>query len=103
MTTELGGGGFLSREVIELAESGVQNVLRKLGILKGEMQTRASLGLPDVVRLTSRGLENYVIAPLSGFFETLVHLGDGVTEGQPVGRMHFSSSRQLNRNSFSRR
>ena len=89
VTTELGGGGYLSRAVIDLAEAGVQNVLRRLGILEGEVQTRASLGLDPVIQLTSRGHENYVVAPFGGFFETLVELGERVDEGQPIGRLHL--------------
>jgi N-alpha-acetyl-L-2,4-diaminobutyrate deacetylase len=33
--------------------------------------------------------ENYVPAPESGLFETLVDLGQRVEAGDPVGRMHF--------------
>ena len=34
-------------------------------------------------------LENFVLAPESGLFETLVALADRVEAGQPVGRIHF--------------
>jgi predicted deacylase len=34
-------------------------------------------------------LDNYVLAPESGLFETLVDLGQHVRAGEPVGRMHF--------------
>jgi predicted deacylase len=33
--------------------------------------------------------ENFVLAPESGLFETLVALGDRVEADQPVGRIHF--------------
>ncbi len=89
VTTELGGGGFLSRKVIALAESGIKNVLRQLRILEGTVETRASLGLDEVVHLTTRGNENYVVAPVSGFFETRVDLADQVEEGQEIGRLLF--------------
>jgi predicted deacylase len=89
VTTELGGGGFLPREVIALAESGVKNVLRHLQILEGEVETRVSLGLDEVVQLTTRGYENYVVAPLGGFFEPRVDLGEAVEESQEIGRLLF--------------
>ena len=34
-------------------------------------------------------LDNYLLAPESGLFETLVDLGQRVEAGEPVGRMHF--------------
>jgi predicted deacylase len=34
-------------------------------------------------------LDDYLLAPESGLWETLVELGDRVDTGQPVGRIHF--------------
>jgi len=34
-------------------------------------------------------LDNYVLAPESGLFETLVDLGQRVSVDEPVGRIHF--------------
>lgn len=89
VTTEMGGGGFFTRAVLDVAERGLRNVLRHLGILEGEVETRASLGLPETVILRSTGPENYALAPASGLFETCVHPGDAVVAGQVVGRLHF--------------
>ena len=33
--------------------------------------------------------ENYLLAPESGLWETLVDLGERVNAGQPVGQIHF--------------
>ena len=44
ITTELGGGGRVPAPVHRLAWSGLTNVLRHVGVLEGEVQTRASLG-----------------------------------------------------------
>ncbi|HEY7536763.1 MAG TPA: succinylglutamate desuccinylase/aspartoacylase family protein [Gaiellaceae bacterium] len=88
VTTELGGGGFVSSRVHRLAEEGLRNVLRHAGVLEGEVVTRASRGLPEAVILDGRDTRNYVYAPASGIFETLVDPGDPVDEGQPVGRIH---------------
>jgi N-alpha-acetyl-L-2,4-diaminobutyrate deacetylase len=89
VSTELGGGGFVTAGIHRLAASGLRNVLRHLGVLTGEAQTRASLGLPDAVILRATELDDYLLAPESGLFETLVELGERVEEGQEVGRMHF--------------
>lgn len=88
VTTELGGGGHVTAAVHRLAERGLRNVLRHFGILEGEVETRASMGLPEAVILDGRDPANYVPTPVSGLFETLVDPGDPVEEGQPVARVH---------------
>ena len=88
VTTELGGGGLVTRDVHRLAERGLANVLRHAAVLEGEVETRASLGLPPAPILDGRDLRNYVFAPTSGIFETLVDVGEAVTAGQTVGRLY---------------
>jgi predicted deacylase len=89
VTTELGGGGHLTRRVLELTERGLRNVARHFHILAGEEETRASLGLPDPVILRATDRQDYILAPEGGLYETLVDPGDTVQAGQPVGRLHF--------------
>jgi predicted deacylase len=89
ITTELGGGGRVPAPVHALAWSGLTNVLRHVGALEGEAQTRASLGLPDAVILDGRDPANYVIAEEDGIFEGLLEPGAAVREGDPVGRLWF--------------
>ncbi len=89
ITTELGGGGYCSAETHGIAERGLANVLRHLGVLAGRVETRADLGRPDPVVLDGRDPGNYLLAPESGLWETLLDPGDPVTDGQPVGRLHF--------------
>jgi N-alpha-acetyl-L-2,4-diaminobutyrate deacetylase len=88
VTTELGGGGLVTAAVHRLAERGLANVLRHAGILEGEVETRASLGLPEAVILDGRDPRGYVFAPATGILETLVEPGESVTAGQAVGRIH---------------
>jgi N-alpha-acetyl-L-2,4-diaminobutyrate deacetylase len=89
ITTELGGGGRVPAPVHELAWSGLTNVLRHVGVLAGEVQTRASLGKPDAVILDGRDPTNYVIAEESGLFEGLLEPGAALHAGDPVGRLWF--------------
>jgi len=89
VSTELGGGGHVTAEIHRLALSGLQNVLRRFGVIEGEVLTRASLGRPEPVLLMATELDNYLLAPESGLFETLVDLGQRVEVGEPVGRIHF--------------
>src|SRR6185436_11409960 len=60
ITTELGGGGRVPAFVHRLAWNGLTNVLRHLGALTGEVQTRESLGLEPAVIIDGRNPENYV-------------------------------------------
>ena len=83
ITTELGGGGRVPAPVHELAWSGLTNVLRHVGVLEGEVQTRASLGLPAAVILDGRDPANYVIAPEDGIFEGLLEPPATGAAGRP--------------------
>ncbi len=89
ITTELGGGGRVPAPVHRLAWSGLTNVLRHVGVLEGEVQTRASLGLPEAVTLDGRDPANYVIAEEDGLFEGLLEPGETVRAGDPVARLWF--------------
>lgn len=89
ITAELGGGGYVSARMHDLTERGLGNVLRHVGVVTGDVETRASLGLSAAVILDGRSDANYVFAPESGIWETLLDPGDAVSAGQPVGRLHF--------------
>ncbi len=89
ITTELGGSGHIPASHHRLAQDGRANVLRHVGVLEGEVQTRASLGLSDAIILDGRDPANYVMAPESGLFEALVDPGDRVEADQPVAALHF--------------
>jgi N-alpha-acetyl-L-2,4-diaminobutyrate deacetylase len=89
VSTELGGGGHVTAAIHRLAASGLRNVLRHSGVLAGEVETRASLGRPPQTILRATDLDDYLLAPATGLFETLVELGESVEAGQTVGRIHF--------------
>ena len=85
VSTELGGGGHVTAAIHRLARRGLENVLRTFGVLAGEPEPRAR----EARVMMATELDDYVLAPESGLFETLVDLGDDVEAGQPVGRIHF--------------
>jgi predicted deacylase len=89
VSTEMGGGGHVTAATHRITQGGLGNVLRHLGVLAGEVQTRESLGLPPPTILRATDLENYPLAPDSGLFETVVDLGERVEPGQLLGRIHF--------------
>ncbi len=46
VTTELGGGGEgVSASVHRIAQQGLENVLKHVGVLRGQAQTRAGIGI----------------------------------------------------------
>src|SRR4029078_8010853 len=88
-TTELAGGGRVPARVHRLAWSGLNNVLRHVGVLEGEVQTRESLGLPPAVILDGRNPDTIVVSPEDGMWEAMLEPGDPVAAGEPVGRLWF--------------
>lgn len=83
--TELGGGGTVSAEALQIARRGVRNVLGHLGLLPAEPESaprgdRRVFGLP--------GARAYVYATCDGIFEPFHGNGEGVRAGEPAGRIH---------------
>lgn len=89
VSTELGGGGHVTAGIHRLAASGLRNVLRTFGILAGDVETRETLGRREPTILRATDLDDYLLAPATGLFETLVELGDRVELGETVGWIHF--------------
>jgi predicted deacylase len=85
VSTELGGGGHVAAATHRISQGGLANVLRHVGVLPGEVTQRDTR--PVIGRATE--VDNYLLAPESGLWETFVDLGDTVTAGQPVGQIHF--------------
>ena len=88
VSTELGGGGHVPAEIHRIARRGLANVLRHVGVLRGETQTRAGLGLAPSRVIQALDADDYLFAPATGLFETLAALGETVRAGDPVGRIH---------------
>jgi predicted deacylase len=85
VSTELGGGGHVTAATHRIAQEGLANVLRHVGVLRGEAVRRDPPG--TIVDATS--VDDYLLAPESGLWETFVDPGERVEAGQPVGQIHF--------------
>lgn len=88
ITTEAGGGGYPTRDTLQGAYAGLRNVLRHVGVMRGEVVTRTDLGKEPAVMLSAVDASQYALAHDSGLYETLVAPGETVSAGQPVGRLH---------------
>ena len=86
VSTELGGGGHVTaathRDLAERPRERAPARRRPLG--RGR---RRATRPPVIGRATE--VDNYLLAPETGLWETFVDLGDRVSAGQPVGQIHF--------------
>lgn len=81
VSTELGGGGTSRAATVAIARSGVRNVLRHTGIMKGAIDHRAS------IRLSMPGDECFILSEATGLVEPCVDLGEPLAKGAPVARV----------------
>jgi N2-acetyl-L-2,4-diaminobutanoate deacetylase len=84
--TEMGGGGTVSIDALDLCRRGVRNVLAHLGALPPEMADPPK-SLSPIYDLP--GPNAYVLAADEGVFEPFHANGAMVRAGQPAGRIHF--------------
>jgi predicted deacylase len=83
--TEMGGGGTVSLDALDVCRRGVKNVLVHLGVLDGKHRSPAR-GDGKILELP--GSKAYVFATMDGIFEPFHANGAAVSEGQPAGRIH---------------
>lgn len=82
LTTELGGGGGVRRDGIEVGAAGVMGVLHHLGVVPGVPRP------PRTRRMRIDGAGTFTFVFEAGVFEPAVALGDTVSAGQIVGTIH---------------
>jgi len=82
VTTELGGGGSAIPYTLEIAETGIHNLLVHAGIKHGALIPRNS------VRLDMSADNCFITSEHDGLLEMCVNLGDPVSKGQVVARIH---------------
>ncbi len=82
VTTELGGGGTSRAVTVRIARRGIMNVLRHAEIVNGaaEKQPTRWLDMPSG--------DCFCFAEEDGMIETMVDLGEPVTKGAVIARIH---------------
>lgn len=88
VTTELGGGEGISAQVHRVAQEGLRNVLRHVGVLAEAEVTRAMKGKPATVLTQALHSDNYLLAPESGVLEVTLDLGSQVRAGETLAYLH---------------
>ena len=86
ISTELGGGGSVSPRTLKIAEDGIRNLLRHFEILPPNEEL-----VPKTKFMHTPDIGGYLMAPQEGLYETLIELGEPVTKGQVIGRIHSIS------------
>ncbi len=89
ITTEMGGSENVTASVHSLTQTGLNNVLVTMGVLKGEIVTRQLLGQKPTRWVQALDWEDYRFAPESGVYENITPLGASVQAGQILGAIHF--------------
>jgi predicted deacylase len=84
MGTEMGGGGTVSIDAVEICRRGVRNVLSHLGVLPAQLPAVARVE-PSLYELQRKG---FVYAMSDGIFEPFHANGARVRAGEPAGRIH---------------
>ncbi|HEY7303961.1 MAG TPA: succinylglutamate desuccinylase/aspartoacylase family protein [Bryobacteraceae bacterium] len=85
---EFGYGETVNRAGVTHAYDGVLNLLRRYGLLDGEIQ-KVDSDRPSPPRIISApNLEDYVPCPASGIWEPRVDLGQDVSTGEIIGFLH---------------
>ena len=87
--TELGGWGRVNIEGVRIARRGIDNILRHMGVIEGEPDTRQKDGAPGTAHKMVRDPESYVFAPKAALFEPTHMVGDEVRAGECAGWLHF--------------
>jgi predicted deacylase len=88
VTTELGGGEGISAQVHRVAQEGLRNVLRHVGVLAEAEVNRSMLGKPATVLTQALHSDNYLLAPESGVLEVTRDLGSPVRTGEILAYLH---------------
>lgn len=86
ISTELGGGGSVSPRTLKIVEYGIRNLLRHFKILPPNEEL-----VPKTKFMHTPDIGGYLMAPQEGLYETLIELGEPVTKGQVIGRIHSIS------------
>ncbi len=82
VSTELGGGGSATAYSASIAKRGVDNILKHMGILAGDIDSQAT------VNLDTSGDGCFITSESRGLLEMCADLGDNVKEGDVIAKVH---------------
>ena len=85
---ELGGMGATTPETIAVTETGIRNVLKHFGIMRGRLETARWQGRRSSGESEAPDYRHYVKAAAAGIFEPFVEIGGRVRAGAAVGQIH---------------
>jgi N-alpha-acetyl-L-2,4-diaminobutyrate deacetylase len=94
VSTELGGGGTTTAHTVAIADAGVRNLMIHFGLIDEAPVTRESLGLPPTRLMHMPDPGCYLICDDRGIFEMMAELDSKLSEGEPIGRIHFPEQPQ---------
>lgn len=81
LTALLGAGGGVSKNMLNIADTGCRNVLTQLGVLDAEIQLRAT----RMLEVSNAGC--MVVAPCDGMLEICCEAGEEVYLGNPIAHI----------------
>ena len=84
LATELGGGGTVGLDALEVGDTGTRRWLAHVGVLARELAPPAA----PTRFLRTRDRRDFVVAPMDGLFEPRVRLGHAVKAGDVAGIVH---------------
>ncbi|MBM3596640.1 MAG: peptidase M14 [Alphaproteobacteria bacterium] len=87
--TELGGYGRVSVDGVRVAERGLANVLKHLGMIAGKPETAQADGAAGTRHMMVRDNVAYTFCPAEGLFEPRHTAGTSVKKGATAGLVHF--------------
>ena len=88
ISSELGGYGRVSVEGLRVAERGLDNVLKSMGMIDGKPDTSQRDG-GRTRQMQVRDQRSYMFAPSDGLFEPSFFPGQEVRAGELAGTLHF--------------
>ena len=96
VTTELGGGEGVPASVHRIAQGGLRNVLIHLGVLEGDLQTRASLGKPPAILTQALHADNYLLAPESQWISAIGFHADNPWDTSTISNAPIETPKSSN-------
>ncbi|MSP87921.1 MAG: hypothetical protein EXQ92_03775 [Alphaproteobacteria bacterium] len=88
LTTGLGGGGMVSPDTVTIAETGIGNLMKHIGMVEGEIVPPRAQGRSDTRLMQLAGADGLVLAGDAGIYEPFVEIGDAVEASQPLDQVH---------------